>query len=77
MQQTTNNSEVARLMAQIDTEREAMLRGLKDIAEGTARHSFINARIEHMWSLKDELAGQIGEGEAVKVMCRAILEVAQ
>lgn len=73
--QTTNNSEVARLMAQISAEREAMHRGMAGIAEGTAKHRFITARMEQLWSYKDELTAQVGdEGEATAMICRAILE---
>lgn len=38
------NSEVARLMNQIQAEREAAERGLCGFASGTAKHAFIEAR---------------------------------
>jgi len=38
------NSEVARLMDLIRVEREAAERGLCGLAEGTARHAFLEAR---------------------------------
>lgn len=38
------NSEVARFIHQIQLEREAAERGLCGLAEGTARHAFIEAR---------------------------------
>jgi hypothetical protein len=37
-------SEVARILAQIDTETEAMMRGLYGLAEGTSRHEVITAK---------------------------------
>lgn len=40
------NSEVARLMSQIQAEREAAERGLYGLASGTAKHAFIEARAE-------------------------------
>jgi hypothetical protein len=40
-----NKSEVARLMAQIAAEHEAVQRGMSGVREGTAKHKFISAHI--------------------------------
>lgn len=73
--QATNNSEVARLMAQISAEHEAAQRGIAGIAEGTAQHRFINAHMERLMALKDELGHVVGsEDEAMAMVCRVVLE---
>lgn len=70
----TNNSEVSRLMQRITDEREAMHRGMQGVAEGAAKHRFITARMERLWSHKDELSRAVGdESEATAMICRAIL----
>jgi hypothetical protein len=69
-----NNSEVARLMAQIEAEHEAAQRGMKGLAEGTARHKFIEAHTRRMWALKDELSKMVGENEAMTIICRVTAE---
>lgn len=68
------NSEVARLMAQITNEHEAAQRGLTGITEGTAKHSFINAHMDRLWMLKDELAGTVGDDTAIAMVCRVVLD---
>ena len=44
MEQPQTGSEVARLLNHIQLEREAAERGLCGLAEGTARHTFLEAR---------------------------------
>jgi hypothetical protein len=68
------NSEVAQLMAQIAAEREAALRGIQGLAEGTAKHKFIEAHTARMWALKNELGKQVGEKEALTIVCNVMLE---
>ena len=69
-----NKSEVARIMEQIRAEHEAAQRGLTGIAEGTARHIFINAHMERMWKLKDELGQEVSDAEALVIVCRILLD---
>lgn len=71
--QHENKSEVARLMEQIRAEHEAAQRGLNDLAEGTAKHIFINAHMERMWALKDELGKEVSDVEAMTIICRVLL----
>jgi hypothetical protein len=71
--QRENGSEVARLMEQIRAEHEAAQRGLNGIAEGTAKHKFINAHMERMWALKDELGKEVSDAEALTMVCRVLL----
>lgn len=71
--QRENKSEVARLMEQIRAEHESAQLGLTGIAEGTAKHLFINAHMERMWTLKDELGKQLSDAEALIMICRVLL----
>ncbi|MBO0780859.1 MAG: hypothetical protein J2P37_18710 [Ktedonobacteraceae bacterium] len=63
-------SEVAQLRQQIELELDAMQRGLSGLASGTARHSFIHARMERIGSCQDRLAQQIGETAAHHIVCQ-------
>jgi len=56
-----NKSEVARILAQIAQEYEAGHNGLCGLAQGTARHSFITARMENMARLQHELEKLVGD----------------
>lgn len=62
-----NQSEVARLLAQISAEYEAAERGLTGLASGTARHEFINARVERMSELHTSLRTLVGEQAIVLI----------
>ncbi len=64
----TNTSEVARLMSKISQEYEAAQSGLSGLAYGTARHDFINARMENIAVLHRELAHEIGPAQAIKLV---------
>jgi len=73
--QQQNNSEVARLVAQITAEYEAAQRGMYSIREGTARHQFINAHMDRIGTLKNELVGHIGDAaETMTIIVRALIE---
>ena len=56
-----NKSEVARILAQIAQEYEAAHNGLHGLSQGTARHSFITARMENMGKLQVELEKLVGD----------------
>jgi len=55
-----NNSEVARILAQITQEYEAATRGLTGIAI-TAQHSFIDAKMKSINNLRIELEKCVGD----------------
>lgn len=55
-----NESEVARLLAQINAEYEAAEQGLTGLAAGTAQHAFMTARTEHICKLHKELRTLVG-----------------
>jgi hypothetical protein len=54
-------SEVSRLLAQINDEYEAAQRGLYGLSYGNSRHDFITARLEHMGQLHNELREIVGD----------------
>jgi hypothetical protein len=54
-------SEVARLLAQVSAEYEAAQWGLTGFASGAARHTFITARMEQMSRLHTQLRAVVGD----------------
>jgi hypothetical protein len=67
-----NQSEVARLRRQIDEEYQAACRGLHGLAEGSARHEFINKKMQNIQAAHELLAGLIGKEEAMELVTRTI-----
>ncbi len=67
----SNQSEVARLMQQIDAECESARLAMTGYAE-VARHEVITARMESMGRLHEELGELIGEERATEVLVRAM-----
>jgi len=61
----TTTSEVAQLMRRITQEYDAAQNALTGFASGTARHDFINARLENMSSFHEQLATVIGAEAAI------------
>ena len=60
----SNQSEIAQLRQQIEAQLVAMRRGLSGLSSGTARHTFITARMERIGAYQDSLANQLGENAA-------------
>lgn len=58
-----DQSEVRRLLAQIDAEYAAAKRGLNGLAQGVSQHAFITARMERVSELHSELSGVVGSRE--------------
>ena len=71
----SSKSEVARLRERIERELEAMQRGLHGLAQGTARHDFILARLDRVGTFQDKLADQIGYPAATEVVCQLYVQV--
>ncbi|MBV9228300.1 MAG: hypothetical protein JOZ18_03215 [Chloroflexi bacterium] len=65
-------SEVARLRAQIAAEYEAASRGLHGLAEGTARHAIITARMERMSECVSKLASLVGIEQAAAILAETL-----
>lgn len=63
----SNQSEVARLLEQINEEYEAAQRGMSGFAYGSAKHDFITARMENVGRLHTELQAIVGE-EAIALV---------
>lgn len=65
-------SEVAQIMAQIQSEYESSKRGLAGLATGTARHEFITARMERIGQLHNNLRDLVGEQDATGLLVHAL-----
>jgi hypothetical protein len=61
-------SEVARLLQQISLEYEAATRGLTGLSAGSAKHSFITARLEQIGTYHEQLASIVGEVQATQLV---------
>ncbi|HEY1348028.1 MAG TPA: hypothetical protein VGF67_00210 [Ktedonobacteraceae bacterium] len=61
-------SEVAHLLAQMQTEYEAAARGLSGLASGVACHRFITARMERIGQLHAALEEVVGEEQAAQLL---------
>ena len=70
-----NRSEVAQLRQQIELQLEALQRGMYGLATGTARHAFIQARMERIGACQDRLVEQVGEAVANQIVCNLYAEV--
>lgn len=68
MSEQHQHSEVAWLREQIRMEYESAERGLYGLASGTARHNFINQKMERMGQWHEALQGLVGEYEAIKIL---------
>ncbi len=67
-----NKSKVARLLAHISAEQEAAERGLHGLAQGTAEHAFITAKMERIGLLGSELSALVGEHEGARLLINAL-----
>jgi len=61
-------SEVAQLLQQINLEYEAATRGLTGLSAGSAKHSFITARLEQIGVYHEQLASLVGEVQATQLV---------
>jgi hypothetical protein len=60
-EQKRNESEVARLLQQINAEYTAASLGLSGLALGTSQHSFITARLENIEHARAQLVELVGD----------------
>jgi hypothetical protein len=65
-------SEIARLRAQIEAEHQAAWNGLHGLAAGTARHDFINKKMEILGKSVEELRKVAGSEVAMRVVVEAM-----
>lgn len=61
------NSEVARLLAQIDREYEAAQLGLSGLSQGSSQHQFINSVTERIGMLHSQLHHLVGDEAMVLI----------
>ena len=61
-------SEVAQLLQQISLEYEAATRGLMGLSAGSAKHSFITARLEQIGVYHEQLIRLVGEAHATQLV---------
>lgn len=66
---STSVSEVARLRAQIEAERESAYLASAGFAVGASKHKFITARMERIGGYQQDLASLVGEQEAQAIVC--------
>jgi hypothetical protein len=67
-------SEIAQIRLQIEMEIESMRQAMSGIALGSARHDFINARMQHICAYQDSLATHLGEASAHHVVCQLYMQ---
>jgi len=65
-------SDVARIMKQIEQEYEASKRGLEGFASGIARHDFIQQRAEKIGQCHEHLSDLIGPEQAIALIANTI-----
>ena len=72
MQDAPPGSEVARLLESIQREYEAAEQGLSGLAQGTARHQFINTKMERVHQTHEQLEALVGPDEARTLIAHTI-----
>lgn len=65
-------SEVAQLLQQISLEYEAATRGLTGLSAGSAKHSFITARLEQIGAYHEQLVNLVGEVQATHLVVELV-----
>ena len=61
-------SEIAQLLERISLEYEAAGRGLTGLSAGSAKHSFITARLEQIGAYHEQLASLVGVVQATQLV---------
>ena len=72
MQERQEGSEVTRLLQCIQREYEAAEQGLSGLALGTAKHQFINTKMEQLHQAHEQLEALLGQEEATELIARTI-----
>jgi hypothetical protein len=65
-------SDVTRLLKQIEQEYHASKLGLEGLASGTARHDFIQQRTEKIGQFHEHLSNLIGPEQAIALIANTI-----
>jgi hypothetical protein len=69
-----SQSEVRRLLEQINAEYQAAQWGLSGLAQGTAQHDFITARLENMENRRQELENLVGQEESTRLVVERMIK---
>ena len=67
-----SQSDVARIIKQIEQEYEASKQVLEGYASGTARHDFIQKRAENIGQCHEQLTELIGPEQAIALIANTI-----
>jgi hypothetical protein len=70
--QPNNQSEVARLLSQIDAEYSSTQEALHGLASGCSRHDVISARMERIHMVSQHLIDTLGKEEALPLIVAAM-----
>jgi len=65
-------SEVARLRQQIELESQAAFSALYGLSQGSSRHETINAKLERIGQIQEELAAIVGSERATQIIVEAL-----
>jgi uncharacterized protein YjiK len=68
----TCKSEVAWQLEQIKLQYEAAQKGLSGLAQGTARHAFITAKMKRMGQIHQELQRLVGPEQAIRLVAETL-----
>jgi hypothetical protein len=70
----TSKSEVAWRLKLIKQQYEAAQKGLSGLAQGSARHTFISARMQSMGRIHKELQNLVGPEQAIRLVAETLQE---
>jgi hypothetical protein len=76
MTQNRNQSEIRRLMDEIDSQYQAAHQALYSFNLGTSTHEFITARMERIGMAAEELKQLVGENEAARIVVEQMSKAA-
>ena len=72
--ENTGKSEVAWRLELIKQQYEAAQRGFSGLAQGSARHIFISARMQSIGRIHQELQRMVGPEEAIRLVAETLQE---
>jgi hypothetical protein len=70
-----SESEVARLLKEIELTYQAAKNGLEGLAAGTARHEFITAKMASLDKYREALTEFVGADQAMEMLVQVIENV--
>ena len=70
-----SESEVARLLKEIELTYEAARNGVKGISSGSTKHAFIAMKMDHLDEQRKSLAQIVGEDQAMDLLVKTLENV--